>query len=156
MKIKITTLLFAVCLCLSTAAFAVDEPNNLGPAADPPAGSSMTIVTSGNGATVTVRGMDIYNDNLYVYGGDHIEIVKFVGGVAKIPAKHWLNTIFKGTDNLWHYLLVAPENQVMPKEWMRDGVCVMPDFGHGSSITACEWLRGYKEAQASQPPKGKK
>ena len=126
------------------AANGIDEPANLGLAADPPDGAMVTMIPTGDGGVlISVKGMEVYNDLVYLYGDpDGIKTTKLSeDGTAKIPARHWANLIFKGADGLWHYLHMSDENQVVLKTWMGPGVCVMPDFGYGSSMVYCGWVR---------------
>ncbi|KKQ06157.1 MAG: hypothetical protein US15_C0017G0009 [Candidatus Moranbacteria bacterium GW2011_GWF1_36_4] len=120
----------------------IDEPANLGRATDPPAGALMTMIPTGDGGVLlTVKGMEVYKDLVYLYGGDGIETATLVNGTVKLTQRRWINLCFKGSDGLWHYLLVSVENQVVPKEWMGENVCTMPDFGQGSAIVYCGWIR---------------
>ncbi|MCK9378859.1 MAG: hypothetical protein M0P97_01810 [Candidatus Moranbacteria bacterium] len=122
-----------------------DEPANLGFAADPPAGARMDITNNPDGSkTVSVHGMEVYKNNLFLYGdADGQKIVNFVNGATRVPPRYSFNLIFKGADT-WHYLHVDVRNNSMPKPWMGDDTCVMPDYGVGASIAPCDWLVQHK------------
>lgn len=139
--VKLFFVAMAFLVACVTSAFAVDMPS-VGEPLEPPAG---TLVNITNDGIVTVKGpIEIYGDLVYVYGGREIETAKLVSGTATIPARRWVNLIFKGEDGLWHFLLVKYENTAMPTPWMGDHLCAMPDFGNGSALTNCDWLRkGY-------------
>lgn len=122
-----------------------DEPANLGLAADPPAGAYMEIINNPDGSkTVSVRGMEVYKNNLFLYGdADGQKIVNFANGKATVPPRYSFNLIFKGADT-WHYLHMDIRNNSMPKPWMGNNTCVMPDYGVGASIAPCDWLVQHK------------
>lgn len=140
---KITVLMItAFFVAVSAVAMAgVDMPSPLGKAADPPDGARVSIASYPGGATVTVSGLEVYKNLVYVYGSDSIETVALVNGSAKIPERRWINMAFKDANGLYHFLLVIDEHSVVPAKWYGNGVCVMPDFGKGSSLTSCDWLR---------------
>lgn len=127
----------------ATAASVVLNPPevaNLGKAIDPPAGAFVDILPHGATATIVVRGLDVYKNQVYVYGAGKIEAYALVNGEATIPARRWFNLAFKGGDGLWHYLLVDDDYRFVRPEWMGSNVGIKPNTGKGSALTATIWL----------------
>ena len=125
---------------ISSAEF--QDPPNLGKAASPPPGAIVDFVPEGGQVFVVVRGIEVFNNAVAIYGGDTIEPCTLIDGRCAIPGKNkWANLPFKGQDGAWHYLLISPEHAVMPAEWMGPGVAVMPNFGQGCSMTYKGWLK---------------
>lgn len=119
-----------------------DRPSNLGPAADPPESAKITILSHGNLRTVVVSGFpDIYKNRVEIYGkADGIEECPLVNGQCTYRAGRWLNFPWMGSDNNFHYNHIVDEYQIARQPWQGPGTCIMPDFGKGAAIIACDDL----------------
>lgn len=124
-----------------------DRPSNLSLADDPPDGAKITILSHGNNRTVIVSGFpEIYKNRVEIYGkAGGIEECPLINDQCTYRAGRWLNFPFRNGSN-YSYVHVVDQYQIARQSWMGQGVCVMPDFGKGAAIIACDDLAGeYKQ-----------
>ena len=133
MKKKILIMLL-ICFTVAGYVSAADRPLNLGKAMIPLASASVSIAETGGSRVITISSLEIYKNQIEIYGGDGIEYCTLQSNSCTYPAGRWLNFMFKGLDGNYHYVLVTDEYRVVRQPWMGTGVSVMPNFGKGAAI----------------------
>lgn len=131
---KVFLIMLFICLVAAGYVSAADKPLNLGKAIIPLASASVSIAEAGNSRVLTVTGLEVYKNQVEIYGGDGIEYCTLQNNSCTYPAGRWLNFMFKGLDGNYHYVLVTDEYRVVRQPWMGSGVSVMPNFGKGAAI----------------------